>query len=45
MAQHLESQDTGLFEPRKAASDMEPFWLAASSTDSIMLWADVVWQI
>jgi len=29
----------------KAASDMEPFWLAAKSTASTMLWAVGVWLV
>ena len=29
----------------KAASDMEPFWLAERSTASMTLQADVVWQV
>lgn len=29
----------------KAASDTEPFWLAARSTASVELWADVIWQV
>lgn len=32
-------------QENKAASDTEPFWLAARSTASVELWADVSWQV
>lgn len=32
-------------QENKAASDTEPFWLAARSTASVELWADVIWQV